>query len=53
MKKKYYYLLKSTTVTLTVVTQAKSDRYTFMASKQPIRFKILRNDVQLCRVRAS
>jgi len=52
MEKKYYYLLKSTTVTLVVVTQGKSDHYMFMTSNRPIRFNILQADVQSYLVRA-
>ena len=52
-EKKYYYLLKNTTVTLAVVTQGKSDHYMFMNNNRPIRFNILRDDVQSCLLRAS
>ena len=48
MEKKYYYLLKSTTVTLAVVMQGKSDHYMFMTSNRSIRFNILPADVQSC-----
>jgi hypothetical protein len=53
MEKKYYYLLKSTIVTLAVVGKGKSDHSMFMSSNRPIRFNILRADVQSCLVRAS
>jgi hypothetical protein len=48
----YYYLLKCTTVTLAVVMQEKSHHYIFMTSNRPMRFNILRADVQSYLVRA-
>jgi hypothetical protein len=53
IEKKYYYLLKSTTVTLAMVTQGKSDHYMFITSIRPIRFNNLQADVQSYLVRTS